>query len=74
MVYQIYTNGENIDAEYGQPLNFTQFFTGKYGEALKKAEEYLRLIDFGSVSVLEDERVVYTAVKDLSNINRVELN
>jgi hypothetical protein len=73
MVYQIYTNGENVDAEFGQPLNVTQFFKGKYGDALKKAEEFLSLIDIGSVSVKESDKLVYIAVKDLGEVSRLEL-
>lgn len=81
MVYKLYLDGENIDAQYGQPMTFSQFFVGKYGSALSKAEELLRLVDSGVVSVSEkslngDVKPVYVAVKELAsgNIVRHELN
>lgn len=53
MVYKIYVNGENIDAEFGCPVTIHEIFTGEYGEVLKKAENLLSLIDLGGVSVFE---------------------
>lgn len=69
MVYRIYMDGENIDAEFGQPVVLNETFIGNYGEALQRAEEVLRLIDFGFVSVIEkalnvkNEKTVYIANK-----------
>ena len=78
MVYKLYIDGENIDAEYGQPITFSKTFVGVYGRALQQADELLKLIDFGSVTVLEnglDERKpVYVAVKKFNRITKKELN
>jgi len=78
MVYKLYIDGENIDAEYGQPITFSETFVGVYGRALQQADELLKLIDFGSVTVLEnglDERKpVYVAVKKFNRITKKELN
>jgi hypothetical protein len=73
MVYKIHTAGENIDAEFGQPLNYTRVFKGQYGGALKVAEECLRLLDMGQVVVKEDDKPVFVAVKNLDNISRIEI-
>ncbi len=73
MVYKIHTRGENIDAEFGQPLNFTRFFKGQYGEALKVADECLRLLDIGKVVMEEDDKPVYVAVKDLNQTEKIEV-
>ena len=53
MVYTIFLSGENIDAEFGCPVTLHENFTGKYGEALKKAENLFSLIDLGLVSISE---------------------
>lgn len=53
MVYTIFLNGESIDAEFGCPVTIHESFVGKYGEALKKAEKLLSLIDLGLVSISE---------------------
>lgn len=73
MVYKIHTRGENIDAEFGQPLDFTRIFKGKYGDALKVAEECLSLLDIGYV-VVEADKPVYMASKDIGKVWRSELN
>jgi hypothetical protein len=73
MVYKIHTAGENIDAEFGQPLNFTRFFKGQYGGALTIAEECLKLFDIGQVVIKEDDKPVFVAVKHHKDISRIEI-
>jgi hypothetical protein len=73
MVYHIYTKGENIDAEFGQMLNFTRILKGKYSSALKAAEECLSLLHIGYVFVEQDGKPVYMATKDLDTIERKEV-
>lgn len=83
MVYNILIDGENMDAEFGQPVRHTMQFIGKYGCALKKAEDCLKLIDNGFVSVIENNlskvnKAVYIASKSFTNdgikVYREELN
>lgn len=83
MVYKIFLSGESIDAEFGCPITIHETFTGKYGSALKRAEELLRLIDMGIASVSEKSLVkkdnpVYVANKVLTDsgikVTRSELN
>lgn len=78
MVYKLYLDGENIDAEFGRAMTFSETFIGKYGSALKKADEMIRLIDFGTVTVLEnglkERKPVYVVSKNYGEISKKELN
>lgn len=83
MVYRIYLNGENIDAEFGCPVTAHETFIGGYGEVLKKAESLLSLIDLGGVSVFEKHLTrlsnpIYVANKVMTEsgiqVKRSELN
>lgn len=78
MVYKVYLDGENVDSEFGQSVTTTKTFIGTYGGALKMADEFLKLIDFGSVTVFEsglrERKPVYVAVRDFNNIDKKELN
>lgn len=77
MVYKIQIEGENLDAEFGQAIKRTEKFIGKYGDVLKKAEEYLKLIDKGFVIVSQESltdfnKALYLANKDFDNVYRQE--
>lgn len=78
MVYKLYLDGESIDAEFGQNIAFGQTFIGKYGRALMKADELLNLVDFGTVTVMEnglkERKPVYVATKKFSRVSKKELN
>jgi hypothetical protein len=78
MVYKLYLDGESVDAQYGQPVTFVKTFIGKYGRALMKADELLKLIDFGTVTVLEnglkERKPVYIATKDFARVSKIEIN
>lgn len=78
MVYKIFLNGENVDAEFGGLFTLHENFIGTYGQALKRAEELFNLIDEGLVSVAEktlsQRKEVYVATKCGTQVKRLELN
>lgn len=64
-MYKVYLDGENLDPDYGKLITESRL-ARSMGQALEYAKDYLKIIDLGSVSIIQDGKVLWEEHKEVS--------